>query len=59
MADRQVSVEFVFDRAGERGLAQAYRVLVPQRRGRTTNRRDADERSEAPRDREQRPALGA
>jgi hypothetical protein len=31
VAERQVSLEFVFDRAGEATLARAYRALVPER----------------------------
>jgi hypothetical protein len=61
VAERRVSVEFVFDRAGDQMLAHAYRVLVPERRNRTTHGRNVDERSKAsPVDEgEQRPALGA
>jgi len=61
VAERQVSVEFVFDRAGDQALAQAYRVLVPERRARTMQRRHGDEHSTAPRadEGEHRPALGA
>ncbi len=40
MAERAVSVEFVFDRTGTKALAQAYRMLVPERRARI---RDAEE----------------
>jgi hypothetical protein len=32
VAGRLVESEFVFDRLGEATLAQAYRVLVPERR---------------------------
>ena len=46
MAERQVSAEFVFDRAGEQALAHAYRVLVPERRARTLQRRDSDDHSQ-------------
>ena len=28
-AERQVAAEFVFDRSGEQGLVQAYRILLP------------------------------
>jgi hypothetical protein len=47
MAERQVSVEFVFDRSADRELAQAYRMLVPERRARTVQRRDGDDHSQA------------
>jgi hypothetical protein len=40
VAERKVSAEFVFDRASEQTLAQAYRILVPERRARTVQRRD-------------------
>jgi hypothetical protein len=46
MAERQVSAEFVFDRAGEQALAHAYRALVPDRRARTLQRRDSDDHSQ-------------
>ncbi len=61
VVERRVSVEFVFDRAGDQVLAHAYRVLVPERRSRTTHRRDVDEPSQAAAvdEGEQRPALGA
>jgi hypothetical protein len=42
MAERSVSVEFVFDRTGAQTLAQAYRMLVPERRARAAMRRDTD-----------------
>lgn len=42
MAERAVSVEFVFDRASAQALAQAYRMLVPERRARTATRRNPD-----------------
>jgi hypothetical protein len=45
MAERLVSAEFVFDRTGEQALAHAYAVLVPERRARTVQRRDSDDRS--------------
>jgi hypothetical protein len=48
MAERQVSVEFVFDRAADRELTHAYRMLVPERRARTAPRRDSDDHSRAP-----------
>ena len=32
MDDRQVDLDYVFDRLGEAHLAQAYRLLVPERR---------------------------
>jgi hypothetical protein len=48
MAERQVSAEFVFDRAGEQALAHAYRVLVPERRARTLQRRDSDDHWASP-----------
>ena len=31
-AERKVAVEFVFDRSGEQGLVQAYRILCPSAR---------------------------
>jgi len=43
MVERQVSVEFVFDRVADQALAQAYRMLVPERRARTAQRRDGDD----------------
>ena len=42
VAERQVSLEFVFDRAGEQALARAYRLLVPERLSRTVQRKDDD-----------------
>ena len=42
MAERQVNLEFVFDRNGEQALASAYRVLVAERRARTAQRSDDD-----------------
>ena len=64
MAERQVSVEFVFDRSADRELAQAYRMLVPERRARTAPRRDSDDYSQLPTAGpdgadEDRPAIGA
>jgi hypothetical protein len=59
VAERRVSVEFVFDRAGDQLLAHAYRVLVPERRSRTTQGRDVDERSEPGDEAERRSALEA
>ena len=35
VTDRKVSLEFVFERTSEMSLAQAYRILVPERRSRT------------------------
>ena len=32
MADRRVEIDYVLDRLGENHLAQAYRILVPERR---------------------------
>jgi hypothetical protein len=32
MDDRQVELDYVFDRLGEAHLSQAYRLLVPRRR---------------------------
>ena len=32
MGDRRVELKYVFDRLGEAHLAQAYRMLVPERR---------------------------
>ena len=43
MVERAVSVEFVFDRTGGKALAQAYRMLVPERRARIATRRDTDD----------------
>jgi hypothetical protein len=43
MAERLVSAEFVFDRAGDQALAHAYRVLVPERRARTVQGKDIDD----------------
>jgi hypothetical protein len=43
VAERWVDVEFVFDRTGDTALAQAYRILVPERRGRRSNRSDHDD----------------
>jgi hypothetical protein len=43
MAERLVSAEFVFDRAGEQALAHAYRALVPERRARTVQGKDSDD----------------
>ena len=46
MAERAVTVEFVFDRAGAQALAHAYRILVPERRGRIEQgSNEHDERS--------------
>ena len=39
---RKVSVEFVFDRSADQALARAYRVLVPERRARTMQRKSDD-----------------
>jgi hypothetical protein len=47
MAEREVSVEFVFDRSADRELAHAYRMLVPERRARTAQTRDGDDHSQA------------
>jgi hypothetical protein len=47
VAERQVSLEFVFDRTGEQALASAYRVLVPERRARTAQRSDDDHSQES------------
>jgi hypothetical protein len=60
-AERAVAAEYVFDRAGEQLLAQAYRVLVPEKQAQ--KRRDHDDEDQlrtgsgAPGD--ERPALGA
>jgi hypothetical protein len=43
VAERTVSVEFVFDRTGAQALAQVYRMLVPERRARAAGRRDSDD----------------
>ncbi len=43
VAERRVDVEFVFDRTGDTALAQGYRILVPERRGRRSNRSDHDD----------------
>ncbi len=42
-AERSVGAEYVFDRAAGQLLAQVYRILVPERRGRTSDRRDHDD----------------
>jgi hypothetical protein len=47
VAERQVSLEFVFDRTGEQALTSAYRVLVPERRARTAQRRDDEQSQES------------
>jgi hypothetical protein len=64
MVERQVSVEFVFDRAADRELTHAYRMLVPERRARTAPRRASDDYSQLPTAGsdgadENRPAIGA
>jgi hypothetical protein len=64
MVERQVSVEFVFDRAADRELTHAYRMLVPERPARTAPRRDSDDYSQLPTAGsdgadEDRPAIGA
>ena len=46
VAERQVSAEFVFDRAGDQALVQAYRTLVPERRARTVQRKDDDDNNQ-------------
>jgi hypothetical protein len=43
VAERRVSVEFVFDRTSAQALAQVYRMLVPERRARAAGRRDGDD----------------
>ena len=46
VAERDVTVEFVFDRTGAQALAHAYRILVPERRGRIEQgSNEHDERS--------------
>ncbi|MGH9102443.1 MAG: hypothetical protein ACRDYD_05600 [Acidimicrobiales bacterium] len=51
MGEREVHVEFVFERTGDAAVAQAYRILVPERRGRLGHssegerRRDVDSTS--------------
>ena len=35
MAEREVDMELVFERTGDACLVQAYRILVPELRGRT------------------------
>lgn len=47
-AERRVYVEFVFDRAGDQLLAQAYRMLVPEHRARMRQRREGDEHLQTP-----------
>ena len=42
MIKRKVSVEFVFDRSADQALRRAYRVLVPERRARTMQRKSDD-----------------
>ena len=46
MAERDVIVEFVFDRIGPRAVANAYRILVPERRGRRERRSDDEHSSD-------------
>ena len=46
MAERQVSAEFVFDRGRRAGPRPGHRVLVPERRARTLQRRDSDDHSQ-------------
>ncbi len=43
-AERQVAGEFVFDRSGEQGLVQAYRILLPQRQARTSQSKETHDR---------------
>jgi hypothetical protein len=61
MTERLVSVEFVFDRVAEQTLAQAYRILVPERRARTSQTKDSDDEPSqgSVADCDERPALGA
>jgi hypothetical protein len=47
VAERTVSVEFVFDRASCQALAQVYRSLVPERRARTAGGGSTDDDSQA------------
>ena len=47
VAERTVSVEFVFDRAGPQALAVTYRSLVPERRARTAAGRSTNDNSQA------------
>jgi len=47
VAERTVSVEFVFDRTSAQALAQVYRMLVPERRARAAGRRDTDDDTQA------------
>jgi len=60
-AERAVTTEYVFDRAGEQLLAQVYRVLVPEKRA--LQRRIHDDHDEARRSAgghgDERPALEA
>ena len=42
VADRQVEVEYVFDRLGDAALVQAYRLLVPERRRVREGLKDGD-----------------
>jgi len=42
VADRQVDLEFVFDRLGDAQLIQAYRLLVPERRNLNTEAKRDD-----------------
>jgi hypothetical protein len=39
-AERRVDTEFVFDRAADQLLVQAYRILVPERRARTSQSKE-------------------
>jgi hypothetical protein len=44
VAERAISVEFVFDRSASQTLAQAYRILVPEPRARTSQKGENDDR---------------
>lgn len=48
MAEREVDMQLVFERTGGACLAQAYRILVPERRGRAGYPSGRLRRGEAP-----------
>ena len=44
-AERLVDTEFVFDRVADQLLVQAYRILVPERRARTSQSKETTDDS--------------
>jgi hypothetical protein len=44
-AERSVDTEFVFDRVADQLLVQAYRILVPERRARTSQSKETTDDS--------------